>query len=345
MEFDLINCYFAPLGLSQSSEQAALDGTDIGIGDDGAVLSVPAGKQLVVVTDTLVSGVHFPENTCAYDVAWKALAVNLSDLAAMAATPFAYSLGLSLPTECATNQDWMADFALGFADLVASTGLSIALIGGDTTRSKVLTLTVSAKGWVDYGQAILRSGAQEGDYIVVSGVLGEGALGLQVALHQIPMGLSAQQKQAALDYLNRPQPQLLLGELLSGVAHSAIDISDGLLQDLGHILKSSNKKQRLLGETKVLGAHIELDRLPLSAGMQALFAENENWAWPLSGGDDYQLCFTISAEALAPLLAVAQQNTIPLSVIGQINDRGKIEASLRGQPFALDAMLAGFQHF
>lgn len=348
MEFDLINQYFAPLGLAKSAEQAALEGSDIGIGDDGAVLTIPPDQQLVVVTDTLVSGVHFPEDTAAYDIAWKALAVNLSDLAAMAATPFAYSLGLSLPKICATDAQWMADFARGFADLVSSTGLPIALVGGDTTRSDVLTLTVSAKGLVRHGQALLRSGAQSGDLIVVSGVLGEGALGLQLALQRLNPSqmavLNLQQKQFALNCLNRPQPQLRLGMVLSGLASSAIDISDGLLQDLGHLVNSSSRKQRLLNpQAKDLGARIQLEQLPLSAGMQKLFAESEHWPWPLSGGDDYQLCFTLPADALGPLQDLAASVNTRVTVIGEITDSAEITVFHKNKRVSIDRH--GFQHF
>lgn len=343
MEFDLIHQYFTPLGLAEDAEQAAISGKDIGIGDDGAVLSIPDDKQLVVVTDTLVSGVHFPEDSSAYDVAWRSLAVNLSDLAAMGATPFAYSLGLSLPIECATDEKWMADFAKGFADLVKDTGLPIVLVGGDTTRSKVLTLTVSAKGLIDNGQAVLRSGAQKGDLIAVTGVLGEGALGLKVALNQLEMALSEQQQQAALDYFNRPKPQLALGMQLQECASSAIDISDGLLQDLGHILKSSGRKQQLLHNTVDLGAKIYLDKLPLSQGMQQLFTDHLNWQMPLSGGDDYQLCITVSPEKLKSLEALAVKTATAVTIIGEVTASGEIATYYNGVRQRLD--VTGFQHF
>ncbi|CAN8142405.1 Thiamine-monophosphate kinase [uncultured Thiomicrorhabdus sp.] len=343
MEFDLIHRYFAPLGLTKSAEQAAIDGTDIGIGDDGAVLSIPAGQQLVVVTDTLVSGVHFPENTSAYDIAWKALAVNLSDLAAMGATPFAYSLGLSLPLECASDEEWMQDFVQGFAGLVKSTGLPIALVGGDTTRSKTLTLTVSAKGLVGSGQAVLRSGAQSGDLIIVTGVLGEGALGLQVAFGHIDSELTAEQKQTALNALNRPQPQLALGMCLKQIANSAIDISDGLLQDLGHIIKSSTKRQVVLGKTVQLGAKIFLEKIPLSSGMQQLFASKVRWSLALSGGDDYQLCMTVSPDKLTELKLRADELGVEIAVIGEVTDGAGIKTYLDGK--LVQQTETGFQHF
>lgn len=350
MEFDLIQQYFSPLGLDKTAEQACIDHTDIGIGDDGAVLSIPDGHQLVVVTDTLVSGVHFPENTSAYDIAWKALAVNLSDLAAMGATPFAYSLGLSLPVECAGNEQWMADFSRGLADLVKSTGLAIALVGGDTTRSSVLTLTVSAKGFVKRNKAVLRSGAQMGDLIAVTGVIGEGALGLQLALGQTRLPLTEQERQTALNHLNRPQPQLSIGLQLPEFASSAIDISDGLLQDLGHVLKSSARKSALLGRESNFGACIHLQDIPLSYGMQSLLSqqvisEQAFWQMPLSGGDDYQLCITFDPEYLPELQQCAQQTGVAITVIGEITATGKVEMLLNGEPWQLDNQCRGFQHF
>lgn len=336
MEFDLIERYFKPLSLG-------LPQGDLSIGDDGALITIPPQHQLVVVTDTLVSGVHFPHDASAYDIAWKALAVNLSDLAAMGAKPIGFSLGLSLPKACAESEQWMADFSQGFHDLVASTGMSIPLVGGDTTRSDVLTLTVSAKGVVRKGNAILRSGAKAGDLVAVTGVLGEGALGLALALDtlspELKADLSEQEKRSALNYLNRPLPQLAMGQGLYPLVNSAIDISDGLLQDLGHILKRSS-----LSGGKSLGAQIELNDLPLSSGMRALIDKEAWWQMPLSGGDEYQLCLTVKPENWQALQALAAECEVALSRIGEITDHAGIELTLDGELFSLPDS-AGYQHF
>ncbi|MBD3755490.1 MAG: thiamine-phosphate kinase [Gammaproteobacteria bacterium] len=279
-EFRLIDRYFKPLS-------EGLHAGDIGIGDDGAVLSIPAGHQLVVVTDTLVSGVHFPVDAKPYDIAWKALAVNLSDLAAMAAKPGFFSLALTLPQN---DPVWLEEFARGLQAI--SQAYNIPLIGGDTTKGP-LTITVTAHGWVKQGRALLRSGAKLDDVICVSGCLGDAGLGLKHALNQLTeteqARLTPSQWQSVLQALHRPQPQLGLGEALSGKANAGIDVSDGLLADLGHILECSQARLQ-----QALGAELYLNELPLSSAMQAWFAHESSWHLPLAAGDDYQLCLTMS---------------------------------------------------
>lgn len=286
-EFRLIDRYFKPLS-------AGLASGDIGIGDDGAVLSVPAGQQLVVVTDTLVSGVHFPVDALPYDIAWKALAVNLSDLAAMAAKPAFFSLALTLPHNDAA---WLEAFAQGLQAI--SQEYAIPLIGGDTTKGP-LTITVTAHGWVEQGKALQRNGAQIGDLICVSGCLGDAGLGLKHALNQLnetqQAGLTPKQWQSVLQALHRPVPQSALGAALAGKVHAGIDISDGLLADLGHILDSAGARAQA-----DLGAELYLSELPLSEAMQAWFAHETSWHLPLTAGDDYQLCLTMSEAAYAEL--------------------------------------------
>ncbi|VAW46569.1 Thiamine-monophosphate kinase, partial [hydrothermal vent metagenome] len=324
LEFDLIDTYFAPLS-------QGFDSVDVGIGDDGAVLNIPKNHQLVVVTDTLVSGVHFPENTAPYDIAWKALAVNLSDLAAMGATPASYSLALTLPEYSA---DWLRSFSDGLRDLSAQ--FAIPLIGGDTTKG-ALTITVTAQGWVPNQQAILRSGAQEGDVICVTNTLGEGALGLKLALNDwhdsfTENDLSSEEKNRALNALNRPMPQLAMSTDMRGLVNSAIDISDGLLADLGHILNRSSKaikrrgvqgelsllKRGHSGVKNLIGADIELSQLPLSSGVTRYVNQTKDWSLPLSGGDDYQLCLTLTEANYQKLNDVLKAKKISLTVIGQV---------------------------
>ena len=320
LEFDLIENFFKPLS-------SGLADDEVGIGDDGAVLSVPEGHQLVVVTDTLVSGVHFPEETAAYDIAWKALAVNLSDLAAMGATPAFFSLALTLPEN---DSIWLANFAKGLGDL--SRKFNIPLIGGDTTRGP-LTVTVTANGWVPAGQAILRSGAQVDDLICVTQTLGEGALGLKIALKLLSeaddkeIGLSNEECTFALEALNRPLPQLSIASSLLGLVNSAIDISDGFVADLGHILEQSNAKNSV---AQKLGAEIELAQLPLSSGVQRYINVTEDWSIALAGGDDYQLCMTVNKSHLNALKDRLQDYGVLLSVVGKINEQGRVRCLQEG---------------
>ena len=350
-EFNVIqNCF---VDLSKG-----LPAGDLGIGDDAAVLSVPKNHQVVVATDTLVQGIHFPVSTSAEQIAWKALAVNLSDLAAMGASPWCYSLSLSVPKSLATPQ-WFAEFARGLSDLCAHLNIQLPLIGGDTTSAKegALSVTVSAQGLVDSGTAIFRCGAQLDDWIVVTGSLGEGALGLQVAFANPEMnGLTQSQKMDALNALNKPVPQTCLGSKLAGLANSVIDISDGLLQDLGHILRQSslqNHSVALSKTTKVdkgLGALIELSDLPVSQGMQHYIQKTQDWSLVLSGGDDYQLCLTIAQSQWQALQKVAKESGVKVTRVGKIIDRPVIELLGEKKTESLDWQNAenlkfGFQHF
>lgn len=353
-EFEVIQNYFTQLN-------SRLPAGDLGIGDDGAVLSLPGceDSQLVVVTDTLVSGIHFPENSSAYDIAWKALAVNLSDLAAMGATPWCYSMALSIPKSMVCDA-WFEGFKQGFQDLCQQLNLQIPLVGGDTTSTHegALSVTVSAKGLVKKGQAIFRSGAQMGDLILVTGQIGEGALGLKVAFGQSEVDhLHPQQKIDAMQALNRPYPQTHLGMKLSPWVNSAIDISDGFLQDLSHILRqsatgaSSVSSDSLYSVRPALfGAKLELAKLPISAGMQAYLSMSHDWSAVLTGGDDYQLCLTVAKHNLKEILSVAQSLGVKLSVVGEVINRPGIELIFDDESKHYDLQeignkAFGFQHF
>lgn len=331
LEFDLIDAFFKPLSIG-------LPEGDLGIGDDGAVLTVPEGHQLVVVTDTLVSGVHFPVDTAPYDIAWKALAVNLSDLAAMGAVPGNFSLALTLPSSDAA---WLKDFSEGLK--AVSQRFDVPLIGGDTTKGP-LTITVSANGWVPKQQAILRSGAQLGDLICVTNTIGDGALGLKLALNQLndcfdKSALSEQEKDFLLAALNRPVPQLEIAADLRGLANSAIDISDGLLADLGHILERSNGMN--LSSATVLGAEIELENLPLSAALKAYIDSSKEWSLPLIGGDDYQLCMTVPEAKFSLLKSKLAAKGVSLTGVGRVTKASGIQCLQNGQLLSKDE-LSGF---
>lgn len=290
-EFDLIRRLQEIICIEPSVSRP---GPVVGIGDDGAVLALPANSQLVVSTDTLVENVHFLRGSSATDLGHKALAVNLSDLAAMGAEPAWFFLALTLPE---IQPDWLEDFAQGMAVLAEDAGIQLA--GGDVT-SGPLSITITVLGLVERGQALRRTGARPGDLIVVSGTLGDAALALQaIAAGGSPDTISGVA-------LNRPIPRLELGLKLRGLASSCIDVSDGLLADLGHILLASGK-----------GAEIELDRLPCSVGLNRL-SESERHQLQTAGGDDYELCFTIPPDRHSELKLIAKEASIRLTVVGEI---------------------------
>ena len=316
-EFELISRYFARQPVVRAD-------VALGIGDDAAVLDVPPGQQLVVSTDMLVSGVHFPENTDTVSIGHKSLAVNLSDLAAMGATPAWYTLNLSLPQ---AEPDWLEGFCQGMFDLARRH--DVALVGGDTTRGP-LTIGIQILGLVPHGQALKRAGARPGDRIYVTGLLGEAALGLRVA--QGLLKLPDEYLANVLTRLNRPLPRVPAGLGLRGLASACIDISDGLAADLGHILAAS-----------AVGARIHLKRLPLSPAYDAAFAQ-VGWQAALAGGDDYELCFTIPPAQEIAFRKASAHLGVACSHIGDI----EAEAGLRivdeqGALYQLGP--AGFDHF
>ncbi|QKE61942.1 thiamine-phosphate kinase [Aquipseudomonas campi] len=314
-EFELIRRFFAAAPCAQATEGVAL-----GIGDDCALLQLPAGEQLAVSTDTLVAGVHFPASPDPFLLGQRALAVAASDLAAMGATPLGFTLAITLPQ---ADEAWLQGFARGLSQMAQNCGL--ALVGGDTTRGP-LSLTLTVFGRVPAGQALVRSGARAGDLLCVGGELGDAAGALPLVLGQ----RQAQGEQA--DYLLRrywaPQPQLALGRLLRGKATAALDISDGLLADCGHIAVASG-----------LALHIELEQLPLSSALQAI-AGTAARDCALAGGDDYVLAFTLPPEHLAALQA-AWPATV---VIGRAMAGTGVEL-LDASGAVIQPPRAGYQHF
>lgn len=263
-EFDLI--------ANIRARAASRNDVVLGIGDDAAILQPPAGRQLVVTADTLNAGVHFPEITRPEDIGWKTLAVNLSDLAAMGAQPAWCTLSLSLPE---SDPKWLDGFLDGFLELAAQH--RIAVVGGDTTRGP-LSLGVTAMGFVEPGRALRRDGAQVGDDVWVTGTLGDAAAALQ------SLFAGAALDRALRAQLDRPTPRVDAGLRLVGLANACIDVSDGLLADLGHICALSH-----------VGAEIELDALPASPALQR-FVPAMRHPWQAAGGDDYELCFTARQE-------------------------------------------------
>lgn len=271
-EFALIQRFFTQQRVKNSS-------TYLSIGDDCALMSIPDGYQLAVTTDTMVESVHFFAGTCPEQLGHKLLAVNLSDLASMGAIPVSVTLALTLPH---VDESWLTAFAKGFLGLAER--YSVDLIGGDTT-SGPLTLTVQAMGLVPRGKALMRSSAKPGDFIYLTGSLGDAGLGLK-----INQGYPCANPDAALKRFHQPEPQIEMGLMLIGIANACIDVSDGLTGDLGHILEQSK-----------VGACLYWDELPLSDAVIAYINDTGDWSMPLTAGDDYELCFTVSPEKAAQL--------------------------------------------
>jgi thiamine-monophosphate kinase len=316
-EFDLIKRFFTR---DNKSEDVVL-----GIGDDAALLSLPEGQQLVVTTDTLIENVHFPEEIPPEFIGYKALAVNLSDLAAMGAQPRWVTLALSLPE---ADEMWLEGFSRGFLGLADEYGVS--LVGGDTTRGP-LSITVQAMGLVPEGQALLRSGALPGDLIYVSGSIGDAGLALSALKAEAQ--LSAEAYQSLVMRLHKPTPRMALGIALRGLATSCIDVSDGLLADLNHVLEAS-----------AVGADIVLQQIPLSPLVRQWAEHHADFAVPATWGDDFELVFTVPAASQQILEQVASRLDVPLSMIGKIS----AETGLRLFTPAGEAVTVaqtGYDHF
>ena len=315
-EFELIRNFFAAAPCAQGGEGVAL-----GIGDDCALLDVPFGEQLAISTDTLVAGVHFADPCDPFLLGQRSLAVAASDLAAMGATPLAFTLALTLP---AVEADWLEAFARGL-NLMAQ-GCGLRLIGGDTTRGP-LCLTLTVFGRIPRGQALTRSAARPGDLLCVGGELGNAAGALPLVLGQ--RSATPAIAEPLLAHYWSPQPQLALGQALLGKASSALDISDGLLADCGHIALAS--KVRLL---------IENDRIPVSLALQEFLGDAGAQQAALSGGDDYVLAFTLAAVELPTLLA----DGWPIHVIGRVVE-GQGVGLLDVDGRDITPTIRGYQHF
>jgi thiamine-monophosphate kinase len=314
-EFDLIRQYFT----------RATPGAVLGVGDDAALLKVAEGMELAISTDMLVAGTHFFADTDAYLIGWKALAVNVSDMAAMGAVPKWATLAIALPS---ADEAWVKRFADGF--FACASRYQIDLIGGDTTRGP-LTISVQIMGEVPAGKAMRRSGAKAGDEIWVSGTLGTAALALAALQGRYP--LDADALDACLPALNRPQPRVELGLLIGMTAHSVIDISDGLLADLGHILTASQ-----------VGAEIRLGDIPVSPTVSAHFADPRVQQMVLAGGDDYELCFTAPARQHGEIAKLTSLLAMPLTCIGRITEApGLVVRGLENELLQLDT--GGYDHF
>lgn len=320
-EFSIIEQYF-------KRAQTQRPDVALGIGDDGAVTQIQPDHELVTVTDTMVSGVHFDDTTPARAIGHKAVAVNLSDLAAMGAEPCWISLALTLPS---ADAQWLHEFAAGLHEICQY--YDCELIGGDTTRGP-LTITVTALGQLPKHSALTRRGAKPGDWLYVSGPLGDAGLGLDITQQRFPSPGPHLQK--LVERLHYPTPRVALGQSLRGVASACIDVSDGLLADLTHILTASE-----------VSAEVELDKLPLSMAMTETLPQEEAYKKALTAGDDYELCFTVEEHnrgRLETLTAHLKQKPI---CIGRIHKSTtpRVMFKLFGEEHPIDIANTGYNHF
>lgn len=294
-EFSLIDTYFA-------RRQRADAGVVLGIGDDCALLSPTPGMDLAVTTDTLVGGVHFPDSGAPRDIGQRSLRVNLSDLAAMGARPRWFQLALTLPR---ADPEWLAEFSAGL--FAAAELFPCALVGGNMARGP-LSVTITAIGEIPLGAGLTRRGAQAGDSLYVTGSLGDAAAGLSILTtdkNPIKYESECSHTEYLLSRYWRPTPRLAEGQLLRGIASAAIDISDGLLADLGHIAGGSG-----------IGAQVEGDLVPLSDNLITAVGAHQALEWALSAGDDYELCFTVPEGQLDQLARLIDQGQLMATRIG-----------------------------
>lgn len=316
-EFELINSYFKTIPIHRRD-------VDVGIGDDAAVTSVPSGSKLVTTVDTLVSGIHFDSNVSAADLAHKAVAVNLSDLAAMGAEPAWITLSLTIPE---IDHDWLKEFSQAIQDQCRY--YDVQLIGGDTCRGRI-SVTIQAMGLVPDGLAIKRNTAEIGDLIYVTGTLGDAGAGLK--LLQSDASEFNDEQHYLLKRLHNPTPRLEAGINLRQFASAAIDISDGLVQDLQHILDASQ-----------VGAHINMKKLPLSAQNLSVFGEKQAHSFALTAGDDYELCFTVNPELREKLERTFVTANTVITQIGHITADKSLQVKNEDQLVEFENR--GYDHF
>ncbi|HKS33088.1 MAG TPA: thiamine-phosphate kinase [Enterobacteriaceae bacterium] len=318
-EFSLIARYFDRVRSSR------LD-VETGIGDDCALLNIPEKQTLAISTDTLVCGNHFLADIDPADLAYKALAVNISDLAAMGADPAWLTLALTLPS---VDEAWLAAFSDSLFEQLNY--YDMQLIGGDTTRGP-LSMTLGIHGYVPLGRAIKRSGAKPGDWIYVTGTPGDSAAGLAILQKRLTVADSDDAAYLVRRHL-RPTPRVLQGQAMRDRASAAIDLSDGLISDLGHILKASQ-----------CGARIDLDAMPLSDALRRHVDIDQALRWAIAGGEDYELCFTVPELNRGALDMAMSQLGVPCTCIGQISGEiDGLQLMRAGKPVEFE--VKGYDHF
>ncbi len=318
-EFDLIKRFF--------HHRSGAPSIVLGVGDDCALLQPPEGEQLAMSIDTLVAGVHFPADAEPALIGERALRVALSDLGAMGAKPLWFTLALTLPE---ADENWLEAFSGGLMNAAGVYGCS--LIGGDTTRGP-LTISIQVHGSISPGRALRRDGARRDDLVYVTGDLGDGAAALAVINKELQVGNAA--NAYLMDRFYRPRPHIRTGELLAGVASSAIDISDGFLADLEHICKASK-----------VGAAIDVGRLPVSEVVMAKATQEQRESWALTGGDDYQLCFTVPRKKAGLVQTWIDNKSLGATLVGKIVEQTEVRCFKDGRPYSAGSASArGYQHF
>lgn len=317
-EFDLIKQYF--------NRQPKRADVELAVGDDCAIVTLPANHRLAITTDTLVSGTHFLPNISPSDLAYKTVAVNLSDLASQGAEPAWVSLALTLEK---TDPNWLAEFNQSLFAILDR--YNVDLIGGDTTYGK-LSLTLTTQGILPNNQGLFRHKAQVSDWIFVSGTLGDSAAGLDLLLKNGK--ISTESDHYLVQRHLRPTPRVELGLALRSFSTCAVDISDGLLADLGHILERSQ-----------VGAEIQLENLPLSHHLLECFDENQAEQFALTGGEDYELCFTVSNEKRAEMEQILRAQGIKVTCIGKILEKTSGLILQKNNKIQLLPNNIGFDHF
>ena len=328
-EFDIIQRYFT------ASKRSPRKDVILSIGDDCAITEHRQNQRIAITTDTMVENVHFLPSINAADLAYKAAATNLSDLAAMGAEPAWFSLALTLPH---VDHQWLNEFSDSFFEVLDH--YNVDLIGGDTTKGALHVVTITAQGIVPKGKALYRHSAKVGDWIYVSGTLGDSAAGLALLQQgKVKSAVNSDEEFLIQRHL-RPTPRVLLGfELSVGMlANAAIDISDGFVADLGHILQRSQ-----------CGAVIDLDKLPLSPALLKVVGKEKAEQLALTGGEDYELCFTVSDQNKAKLDRTLAHIGVPYTCVGRISParaehKKPVVFQRLGQVVEFD-VIAGFDHF
>lgn len=315
-EFELIRRYF--------DQPTTDDSVRVGVGDDGAVLVPAVGRELVTVIDTLVEGVHFPAKLQADAIGYRAVAVNLSDIAAMGARPRWMTLALTLDE---ANEKWLEGFASGL--YAAAEEHHVSLVGGDTTSGTQKVISIQITGDVDPGMSISRAGASSGDLLFVSGTIGDAAAGLSFLKERDELTI---EERALVDRFCRPSARVSLGQALAGVASAAIDISDGLYSDVLKLLDKSD-----------VGGMIETDSIPMSPALRNAFDDEKLLQFALAGGDDYELCFTVLPGKEQTLLMLAEQCGVSITRIGEVQAHNGLRCTRAGRSFDFDH--GGYRHF
>jgi thiamine-monophosphate kinase len=317
-EFELIERFFARLGAARAD-------VVLGVGDDAALLEVPGGAELVASVDTMVAGRHFLEGADPRSIGHRALAVNLSDMAAMGATPAWATLAITLPS---ADAGWLEGFAAGFAALAERHG--VALVGGNTTAGP-LNVTVQILGHVPRGTALRRGGGGAGDILAVTGTLGDAAAGLALATGSLRASDEAAARELAARF-EYPTPRVEFGAAARGIASAAMDLSDGLAGDLPKLAAASG-----------LGARIALERLPLSRALESSTDAERARACALGGGEDYELLVAVAPRRFEELAAAARRLNLTLTAIGELRRENALEWTLHGRQ--LEPQVRGFDHF